>query len=186
MSTSPVPPAGKKGDWMPWLLGLGAGAVVLLIVGGLLIAGYVARGLRVNETAREVKISTPAGELTVSKTTGGDVGLPVYPGATVFKNGGNVEFRTPEEEERVGLTVAHYRTSDPFAKVEAWYREHLGPEFERDDKSAGRGKIRIGGIEREGVAYVSDKDDLVRFVALAKKRKGVDIALGRIGKQEPQ
>lgn len=192
MATTPTPtptrptnlgPA-QKSNLLWWLLGLGGAAMVLLIVGGLLVAGFFVRSLRVTEKGREVEISTPAGSLSVSKAKVKDVGLPIYPGSVLVEEGGNVQITVPEET-RVGIAVVRYRSNDAVEKVDAWYRARLGPEFERDMGDT-RGKIRARGVMTEGIAYVSDRDDLVRFVAISKKFRGAEIALGRIGQQEAQ
>lgn len=182
---APVPQRRPNNNWILWLLGIVGGLFVLLVLGGLFIAGSMIKSVRVDDVRREVAVSTPAGDLTVQKTRVGNIGLPVYPGATPLESGANLQFTTPGDD-RVGISAAHYLSSDSLDKVDAWYRARLGPEFERDDKSAGKGKIRVHGVVTGGIAYVSDRDDLVRFVAISKKWNGVEIALGRIGKQETQ
>ncbi len=180
----PQRPQRKRSNVLWWVLGLASVAIVLLVVGGLLLAGLFVKNVRVSEKGRQVQITTPAGELTVKQGAANSTGLPVYPGATLVERGGDVQISGPEES-RVGITVVRYHSADPVEKVDAWYRERLGAEFKRDTGDA-HGKIRVGGVMTEGVAYVSDRDDLVRFVAISKKNGGVEIALGRIGKQETQ
>ena len=55
-------------------------------------------------------------------------------------------------------------------------------------RSEKEGKPRIRGEEvgPDGVAYVSEKGDAVRFIALKKKMGGTAIALGRACAREPQ
>lgn len=185
MSTTPTPTPGQKSNLLWWVLGLGAAAVVLLTVSGLLIANLFVKEIRVRGKNQQVEIRTPAGELTVSQSPASEVGLPVYPGAALVESGKNIEFSALGEDQKVGLSAVKYRTSDPLEKVTAWYQGRLGPEFKREtgDKE---GKIRVHGVETEGVAYVAESDDLVRVVAISKKGPGVEIALLRIGKRETQ
>ena len=187
MSTTPMQPPRKSSNWLWWLLGITGAAVVLLIVGGLLIAGIVLKNVRVNRATREVEVSTPAGDLQVRNTPTKDAGLPVYPGAVLDEPGKNVELNFPGEQS-VGITVVQYRSSDSLARVDAWYRERLGSDFERDGPGSKRGKLDERGVEvgTDGIAYVSERGDLVRFVAIKNKGGGVEIGLGRIGKREPQ
>ena len=72
--------------------------------------------------------------------------------------------------------------------MDAWYRERLGSDFERDGPGSKHGKLDERGVDvgTDGIAYVSEKGDLVRFVAIKKKGGGIQIGLGRIGKREPQ
>ena len=184
---APAPAPAKSGSLWPWILG-GTGVVVILcVVGGLMIAGFALKSLRMRSSGDQVVFSTPAGDIRVKPTLGTSAGLPVYPGARAERPGKGVEMTLPsDKDEQVGLAIGHYHTSDPLEKVDAWYRARLGPEFERDTGSSARGKIRVHGVETDGVAYVSDHNDLVRFVALSKEHGGVEIALGRIGKREAQ
>jgi hypothetical protein len=180
-----MPPApGKSADWLWWILGFAGAAVILCIVGGLAIARLVVKNVRVGHKEQQVEVSTPVGDFSVTSTPVKDVGLPVYPGATPVESGKNVELGFPEEEG-VGIAAVKYCSSDPLGKVDAWYREHLGPEFRREtgDKN---GKIRVHGIATEGVAYVAEKGDGVRVVAMSKKLAGIEIALLRIGKRMAQ
>ncbi len=186
MSTTPVPAPRRKSNALWWILGGIGLLVVLLIISGLMLAGLIVKNVRVQKAGQQVEISTPAGQITINKPATRSVGLPIYPGATLIESGGNVELATPQNE-RVGLLILHYRASDSQDKVDAWYRAHLGPEFERDESGSKHGSIKVHGanVGSSGVAYVSDKDDLVRFVAISQKDGGVEITIGRIGKQEP-
>ena len=44
MSTAPASTPPKSGTWLWWILGFAGVAIVLLIVGGLLIAGFFLKG----------------------------------------------------------------------------------------------------------------------------------------------
>lgn len=185
MSTAPMPPAPpKSGNWLWWILGFAGAALILCIVGGLVIAGLVVKNVRVGHKEQQVEVSTPVGDFSVTSTPAEDVGLPVYPGATPVESGKNVELGLPEEQG-VGIAAAKYRSSDPLGKVDAWYRAHLGPEFRRETGDR-HGNIRVHGIMTEGVAYVAEKGDGVRVVAMSKKLGGIEIALLRIGQRVAQ
>lgn len=184
MSTAPVQTPKGKSNLLWWVVGLAAAAVVLLSVSGLLVAKLFVKEIRIREKGKHVEIRTPAGGLTVSQGAVGETGLPVYPGATLVESGKNVEFGTPEEDQKVGLSAVKYRSSDPLEKVAAWYQARLGPEFKRDTGDS-EGKIRVRGVQTSGIAYVAEDHDLVRVVAISKKGPGVEIALLRIGARQP-
>ncbi len=185
MATPPIPAARKQGNLLWWLLGFAGAGILILIVGGLVIAGLLVRNIRVHRGGREVEIHTPGGDLKVSRAAAIEVGLPIYPGATLAEPGKNVELSLPTERQ-VGITVARYRAPDPLEKVDAWYRARLGAEFERQGPGAKQRKIKGVDLESDGIAYVSERGDLVRFVALKERGAGVDIALGRVGQREAQ
>ena len=187
MSTTPAPSPAKRSNLIRCLFGLAGVAVLFVVVSTLVGLGFLARYVRVHRSGEQVEVSTPAGELRVNTAAEKDVGLPVYPGARPDKSGKSVEIALPTEDQ-VGIATAHYRTSDPFEKVDAWYRAHLGPSFERETSESKRGKVRGKGLElsTDTTAFISEKSDLVRAVALTREGNGVDITLVRAGPSEAQ
>ncbi|MFQ5927695.1 MAG: hypothetical protein ACE5MH_09715 [Terriglobia bacterium] len=175
-------------------------ATVLAIIGGLVLAcvvvtcvalWFVSRYIHVDVSSsgggRQVEIETPFGGLKVRKADdiARELNLPVYPGAWPTDDSASVEFWAGAEDEQGGfhLTVAQYRTDDPLDKVEAWYREQLGPEFKREDgrvdidieKGRWRRRIHARG---DGVAFIHERGNRVRGVGLERKWGGrVKIAL---------
>lgn len=187
MSTPSTPTPEKKSNLLWWVLGLGAAAVVALSVSGLFILNLFVKEVRVRERARQVEISTPAGQVTLGNVPAESMGLPVYPGATQAESGGGVQLTTPQDE-RVGVVGAKYYSADPLEKVDNWYREHLGPGFQREGPGRKHSAIHVQGVTvgSQDVAYISDRDDLVRVVAIKRRGASVEIALVRVGKQEAQ
>ncbi|HJY87693.1 MAG TPA: hypothetical protein VKE24_12725 [Candidatus Acidoferrales bacterium] len=193
MSTPPTPAApsgqtpGKKSNLLWWVLGLAGLAVLVICVSGLLVAHLFVKEIRFRNKTGQVEIETPAGQITMGETRARDVGLPIYPGATATQSGGGIEF-TSMENERVGLTEVHLVSGDPLEKVDAWYRERLGPDFQHEGPGTKPGSIHLRGakVRDEDIAFVSDRDDLVRVVALKRRGAGVEIALVRIGGRETQ
>lgn len=187
MSISPVPTPPQKSNLLLWLLGLAGAAIVVVIVGGLVVTGYIVRGVRVDRSGSGVQVRTPVGPITVSKGQTRDAGLPVYPGATPVEPGKNVDISLFEEAQ-VGVAAAKYHSPDPPEKVDTWYREHLGPEFEREGPGGKPAKIhgKDVDIKRDDIAFVSDKGDFVRVVVISRRDPGVQITLLRVGAQEPQ
>ncbi len=187
MSTTPIQPASKKSNLLWWVLGFVGVAAAFATVCGLLLASFFVRGVRVNPTAQQVEVSTPAGQLTLRGGTSKDLGLPVCPGATLVESGGSLEFTT-SQDEKVGVTGVHYHTADSLDKVDAWYRTHLGSEFVREGPGKKAATVHGHGvtISSMDIAFIADKDDLVRMVVLERRGTGVEIALVRMGQQEAQ
>lgn len=84
-----------------------------------------------NGTEKNVKIDTPFGGLHVrsGQTTAADVGLPVYPGATIAPDrdgdkSANVHMGFGEFQ--LTVKVVNYQTSDSQDKVLAFYQKALG------------------------------------------------------------
>lgn len=189
MSTAPLPNPPQKSNALVWVLGFVGAGLVLVVLLGLFVAGVVLKNFRVSQKNEQVQIQTPGGEITVSKTEPAPsaIGLPMYPGAQPIESGADVEISTPGDE-RVGITAAHFRSADSLDKVDAWYRERLGSEFEREGRGSKKITFGIHGmhVDADGIAYVSDRNDFTRVVALQPKRGYVEIALVRAGKREAQ
>ena len=193
-SPSPVPsggapPPAQKSNAVWWILGVAGGFLLLLIVAAVFVGAMFVRGIRVDEKSQTVQISTPAGQLTVQSTGKvRDIGLPIYPGATLEESGGSIEFTTPDEAQRVGITAARYVTADTMEKVDAWYAQRLGTAFRRCKPDTTDVSIDVQGVHvRKGdLAFVSEETGLVRVVAVKRRVSGAEIGLARIGKRETQ
>lgn len=198
MSTSPTPAPGpqatppstppKPSNAIWWVLGIFAAAVFIVIVGGLVTAGYFVRNIHVDERSQKVEVSTPAGKITLHASDSiKSVGLPVYPGAESVDSGGGIELTAPNDKS-LAVAGMKYRSTDSLEKVDAWYRSQLGSDFERRVGGDSPAKIQIQGVnlEKGDLAYVAEDVGLIRIVAIKKKGDATEIALVRIGKQEAQ
>jgi hypothetical protein len=196
MATTPATPAPPAPQQAPpprrtnplwWVLFITLGMIVALgALGIYLFIGFFGR-VNISQTAQSVEISTPAGSIRAQKSENVDPGLPLYPGASISDIGAKVEVAGGEEAQ-FEVIAAKYRTIDPIAKVDSWYGEKLGAEFKREGAGQYVRKRNIVGVQvtSEEIAYISEKDDVVRVVALKKAMNGVEIALVRIAKAEPQ
>lgn len=184
VSASPAP-ANKSASLIPWLLGLfGAGLVILCFI-ALVTVRYLFSGSQIRRQGRNVEISTPLGNLKVEH--GADTGLPKYPGAREDDESASVDLTAPNQD-RLQITAAHYFTSDSLEKVDRWYGQALGKDFEREGPGQ---KRKIGNfphlyIEASETAYVSDRKDTVHLIVLKEKSGGVEIKLVHIGPREVQ
>lgn len=177
------PPEERKSSLLWWVLGLLATALIVLTLGGLLVVRYLARNVEVIQSSDRVEVRSPIGNVNVNKNAGDTTGLPEYPGAKLHEPGATVELESATEE-RVTILAAKYRTADQLDKVDAWYREKLGPEFEREGRGVMIKKKDIFGIEvrADDIAYVAKKDDELRIVTLRPVENGrVEISHVRIG-----
>jgi hypothetical protein len=77
-----------------------------------------------------------------------------------------------------------YSTSDDLDEVSEWYKQRLGPGYKREDRGTAKRSDQVSS--NADVAYVYEKGDNVRVVALTKKSDGIEIELVRIGKKEVQ
>jgi hypothetical protein len=201
MAATPRPPAGPPQAQQPvplpkkksssviwWVLGAFLLALVLLIAAGLGTAYYFVHNTRIDQKNQQVSIKTPRGTVTLHATDSvKDVGLPIYPGAQISESGGGIEITAPNDK-RVGIQGVKYRTDDALDKVDAWYRQQLGPDFERHLPGERSASFHFQGVnvDSSDIAFVAQSDGLVRVVGLKKGDSGTVIDMARIGKQATQ
>lgn len=183
---SPVPPPRPVNPALWWVLGVLVFFAALALVGITVFGAVLLRHLRVNENAKQVEIQTPVGSLKVNKDEMHPTGLPVYPGAVRASNeGANVELSAGDEH--VGIAAEKYTTQDPLEKVETWYRQRLGTDY-RIEKAWNIvvGSKRDIDLGEADIAFVNDRGDQGRVVAIKTIQHGTEIALLRAGKKEIQ
>jgi hypothetical protein len=174
----PQPPPPKRNDAVLWILAIVGGGFVVLVLGGLLLASLFIRHVHVSDTGKQ------AGALRVNNDRLHSTGLPVYPDAKrIESEGSGVELSAPGG---AGLAIAteKYMASDDLDQVSKWYQQHLGPGYEREEHGSGAHRDHVSSSA--DVAFVYEKGDNVRVVALTKKSDGVEIELVRIGTREVQ
>jgi hypothetical protein len=186
-SGTPVPPQTpppKRNDAVLWILAIVAGGFVVLVLGGLLVASMFIHRIHVSDTGKQVEIETPAGALRVNNDRLHPTGLPVYPDAKrIESEGSGVELSAPGG---AGLAIAteKYMASDDLDKISDWYQQKLGPGYQREEHGSATHRQHVNSDA--DVAYIYEKGDNVRVVALTKKSDGIEIELLRIGKKEVQ
>jgi hypothetical protein len=187
---APVPPQPpheqppKRNDAVLWIIAIVAGGFVVLVLCGLLLAGMFIRRVHVNDSGKQVEIETPAGSLRVNNEQLHATGLPVYPGAESVKSeGANVEL-SAATGTALGIAAEKYKTSDDLDQVSEWYQQKLGQGYKREEHGSAGHREHVSSDA--DVAFVYEKGDTNRIVALRKKSDGVEIELLSIGKKEVQ
>jgi hypothetical protein len=183
-SIPPQPPPPKRNDAVLWILAIVGGGFVVLVLGGLLLGSMFIRRVHISQTGKQVEIETPAGALSVNGDQLHSTGLPVYPGAQADKSEGSTIELSATSGAALGLAAEKYVTSDDLDEVSSWYQQNLGPGYKREDHGSATHRQRVNSDA--DVAYVYEKGDTTRLVALTKKPDGVEIELLRIGKKEVQ
>lgn len=187
----------------------GAPQVILAVVAGiiLLVVAVVAATLWLatnffqveiteSDDGQQVKISTPFGELNVegAEAVAGRLKLPVYPGAEPEDEGVSVRFHASFGDKEGGFSAAgaEFQTYDSLDRVDAWYREQLGPEFERKQgrhvRLVSRNHSWGGEMDMDinGIGYVAETGSRVRGIILEQKGSRVEIGLFEFREAERQ
>jgi hypothetical protein len=152
----------------------------VLLGAGLLMASRVIGALGLRAGSDKTTVRTPLGEFRVEKAREVGPGLPVYPAAVLVLPGG-AAVHVPADDDRPQVISSTYHSNSSREYVANWYVEHLSPEFARQD--AGPKKLpeafRDSRISDDDVAFVGERGDQVRVVALAIDDMGTKITLLR-------
>jgi hypothetical protein len=191
MSTAPIgapdppqQPPPKRNDAVIWILAIVGGGFVVLVLAGLLLASLFIRSVHVSETGKQVEIDTPAGALRVNGDQTHPTGLPVYPGAKPRDSQGAAVELSAASGASLGIATEKYLAPGDLGEVSEWYKQKLGPSYRREEHGSATHREHVSSDA--DVAYVYEKGDNVRIVALTKKSDGIEIELVRIGKKEVQ
>ncbi len=182
----PPPVRQDRSTALWWILGIVGGGIVVMVVLGLVLAGFVLRNSRLDKEGKNVDIQTPVGELKVDNNQNHASGLPIYPGATTKGNDDQANLQILAGASGVGLAVETYSTPDSLEKVTAWYAQRLGPTFRRENPGDKTKKRAISVDNDSDVSFVDDHGNGARVVGLKQKDSTVEISLLRVGKREAQ
>lgn len=181
-------PPKKSSNVIWWVLGIIGACIVLVMIAGLIVVSALVHRVKVNARDNKVEIETPVGSLKVNQDSAHATGLPVYPGATPEKSQG-ANFEVSANGKSAGLAIEKYNSDDPRETVQAWYAIRLGPDFKLQVATPGDND-QIPGVpvkmNSTDVAFVNDRGDGAKVVALARHGEGTEITLVRVGKKEAQ
>jgi len=182
-SSSGSSSSSKSLMWM--MIGLFTGLGILL-ASGLFVASRVVGSMGLSAARVKDTVRTPGGSFRLEKETAVGPGLPVYPGSSLM---------VPDEAAAVaavkqaqsGIETATYHTNETRDFVDEWYSKHLSPEFTRRD--AGEKPVPAVFSEVQvsdnDIAFVAERGQMVRIVALSVDSGGTRISLIRFSKSSP-
>jgi hypothetical protein len=164
-----------------WIrLGLCCG-LALLLGGGMFMSSRLGHALQFRAISNEATVRTAAGDWHIERPNEVGPGLPVYPDAWLVLPGlGDPPAAAKNNHAEVETAV--YYSSDPSEFVDNWYLKHLGPEFVRGSSSSGAipdDVLSDASISNSDVAFVGERGDQIRIVAIAAKSTGTKITLAR-------
>jgi hypothetical protein len=154
--------------------------VFVLLGGGLLMASRVINAFGLRAGSDKTTVRTPLGDFRVEKAKEVGPGLPVYPAATLVLPGAAAA-HLPLNDDQPQVVASMYHTNSSREFVANWYLEHLSPEFVRQDTGPKNlpEAFRNSHISDDDIAFVGERGDQVRLVALASDDMGTRITLLR-------
>jgi hypothetical protein len=169
--------------WM--MIGLFTGLAILL-AGGLFVASRVVGSMGLSAASAKDTVRTPGGSFRLEKETEVGPGLPVYPRSSLIVPD-DAAAAAAVKQAQSGIETSTYHTNDTRDSVDEWYSKHLSPEFTRRDAgekpvSAIFSEVRFSDNE---IAFVAERGQMVRIVALSVDPVGTRISLIRFSKASP-
>jgi len=176
-STSGGAPSSKSLLFM--MIAMTCGFCVMLGA-GLLMASRVIGALGLRAGSDKTTVRTPLGDFRVEKAKEVGPGLPVYPAATLVLPGAAAA-HSPVNDDRPQVIASTYHTNSSREFVANWYVEHLSPEFARQDSGPKKlpEAVRDAHISDDDIAFVGERGEQIRVVALALDDMGTKITLLR-------
>jgi len=198
------PAAGERGGGVQTILlvlgGIVVVALLVVLAAAVIVSRYVKIEVNRGDEGKRVAVHTPFGEFTAEKSEDAakKLKLPVYPGAEPDEAAVSLKLwgRVADEEGAEGglnMVAASFRTRDSFDKVDAWYREQLGPDFTRETGHIRGGERKSGGewviqVEPGGsdVLYKYERQGRVRAVGITREFGRVKFVLFELVEARPQ
>jgi hypothetical protein len=169
--------------WM--MIGLFTGLAILL-AGGLFVASRVVRSMGLSAASAKDTVRTPEGSFRLEKEAEVGPGLPVYPRSSLVVPDDDASAAAIKQAQN-GIETSTYHTTDTRDFVDSWYTKHLSPEFTRRD--AGDKPVPVifsdTRVSDNDIAFVAEREQLVRIVALSLDSGGTKISLIRFSKSSP-
>lgn len=175
--------ASKSLMWMMTALFVGLGT---LLGAGLFVASRAIHSLGLSAAGAQDGVRTPGGTFRVQKQTDVGPGMPLYPRASLLVPDDQAAAAAAKEAQK-GIETSAYHTSDAHDSVESWYSQHLSPEFARHE-AGDKSEPAIYSsmhISEKDVAFVAQREQMVRVVALSADSGGTKISLIRYSKPAP-
>jgi len=166
--------------WM--MIGLFTGLAILL-AGGLFLASRVIRSMGLSAASAQDTVRTPGGSFRLEKEAEVGPGLPVYPRSSLVVPDDDAAAAAIKQAHN-GIETSTYHTTDVRDFVDEWYSKHLSPEFTR--REAGAKPVPAissdSRVSDNDIAFVAERDQMVRIVALSLDSGGTKISLIRFKK----
>jgi hypothetical protein len=163
--------------WVKFTLFCG---LVLLLSGGIFMTSRLGHALQFHASGNEATVRTGDGDWRVERPNEVGPGLPVYPDARLVLSGRSGLPTAPKHNQADVYTAIYYST-DPSEFVDNWYLKHLGPEFAHSNSADQEipGILLDASISDNDIAFVGERGDQVRMVAIAPDSTGTKITLVR-------
>ena len=182
-STSGNSSSSKSLMWMMIALYTGFG---VLLGAGFFIASRAMRSMGLSAANAKETLRTPGGSFRLEKETEVGPGMSVYPRSSLVVPDDDTAMAAIKQA-RKGFNTSTYHTTDSRDSVDIWYSKHLSPEFTRHDAGEKPVPAIFGdaSVSRDDIAFMAEREQMIRIVALTQDSGGTKISLIRFAKAAP-
>jgi hypothetical protein len=161
------------------------GGIALLFGGGMFIASRVIHAMGLRATSDKTTVRTPIADFRIQKRDEVGPGLPVYPRASLVVPGQDAALAVSGDDQPQ-IVYATYHTNDSREFVLDWYAGHLSPDFVRHNAGVEPlpETLREARIPGNDIAFLGERGNQIRIVALTEDSTGTKITLERTSKRE--
>jgi len=171
-SSIPAPPPSKGGSSALKIVLLIVGAIFLIGILGMVTCGIVVhraiKNAKISQNGQNVKVETPFGSIdttTDPEQTAKDLGVAIYPGAQVQKQGTATVAFGP-----IRTVTGNFESSDPVAKVCDFYKSKF-PEANVSSSDQDQCNIFSGVQGNSTTIAVHSNGDGSRFTIVKMTKK---------------
>jgi hypothetical protein len=154
-----------------------------LLGAALFVASRTFRSMGLSAVSSQAGIRTPNGTFRVEQQTEVGPGMPISPRSSLIVPDDRAAVAAAQQAQ-AGIETSTYHTSDTRDFVDGWYSKHLSPQFTRHeagDKTASAIYSDVH-ISEDDIAFVAEREKIVRIVSLSLDSGGTKILLIRFSK----
>jgi hypothetical protein len=187
MADAPASGESSPSKSLMWMMIAFFAGLAVLVGGGMLLASRISKVAGISASMSKDTRRTPGGSFRLEKESAVGPGLPVYPHSSLIVPGEN-QVAEALQNSRKGIEEVNYHTNDTRNSVDEWYAKHLSTEFQRHD--AGEKPLpevfQNTRVSDSDIAFMAQRGQQVRIVALSLDTGGTKIALIRLDKAAEQ
>jgi hypothetical protein len=161
--------------------------VGVLLGGGFSLSSRMVQALGIQASTSRDTLRTANGTFRLEQEKQVGPGLPLYPRSSLMVPGPDSAGQAVKNLKN-GVSVVTYHAPDNRDFVDSWYSQHLSPEFKRRDAAENPTPevFRAVGVPDSDIAFVAERGEQTRIVALSLDATGTTISLIRFDKAVAQ
>jgi len=187
MASSPTTGSSSSSKTLLWMMVAMIVCVGILVGGGFSLASRMVQALGIQASTSRDTLHTANGTFRLEQEKQVGPGLPVYPRGSLLIPGSDATGQAIKNLKN-GVNVVTYHATDSRDYVDNWYSQHLSSEYKRRDAAENPTPevFSKAGVPDSDIAFIAERGDQTRIVALSLDATGTTISLIRMDKPAAQ